>query len=68
MQRILDAQQSSAELCVGIYDVVELPFYAEHGVRSCFVWGRDVPAFLNQPLIDEALAGFRGDWRAVEAY
>ena len=68
MQRILDAQRSSAELCVGIYDVTELPFYAGEGVRSCFIWGRDVTAFLNQPLVDEALNAFRGDWQAVEGY
>lgn len=68
MQRIIEAQQAPAELCVGIYDVTELPYYAAEGVRSCFVWGRDVAAFLNQPLVDEALAGFQGDWRAVEKY
>lgn len=68
MQRILHAQGSSAELCVGIYDVTELPFYAREGVRSCFVWGRDVPAFLQQPLVDEALQGFHADWATLEKY
>lgn len=68
MQRIIDAQQSPAEICVGIYDVTELPTYAVLGVRSCFVWGKDAPAFLSQPLVDEAAAGFRGDWAAIEQY
>jgi len=68
MQRIIEAQQSSAEICVGIYDVTELPFYAAQGVRSCFVWGRDVAAFLNQPLVDEAVGGFQNDWRVLEKY
>jgi hypothetical protein len=52
---------------VGIHDVVELPFYAEHGVRSCFVWGA-MSRHSCQPLIDEALAGFHSEWRAVEGY
>ncbi|MBE2213880.1 MAG: transaldolase [Opitutaceae bacterium] len=68
MQRILDAQGTAAQLCVGIYDVTEFPVYAEQGVRSCFVWGRDVPAFLTQPLVDEAVAGFHGDWKSLAQY
>jgi len=68
MQRIIDAQQSMAEICVGIYDVTELPFYAAAGVRSCFVWGRDAAAFLTQPLVDEAVGGFQSDWRVLEKY
>jgi transaldolase len=68
MQRIIDAQQSPAEICVGIYDVTELPFYAAAGVRSCFVWGRDAAAFLTQPLVDEAVSGFHGEWRSLEKY
>lgn len=68
MQRIIDAQKSEADICVGIYDATELPHYASHGVRSCFVWGKDAGAFLTQPLVDEAAAGFRGDWTALEKY
>jgi hypothetical protein len=68
MQRIIDAQQADAELCVGIYDVTEFPFYAREGVRSCFVWGKDVDSFLTQPLVDEAAQGFRNDWQAMEKY
>ncbi|HEX2099080.1 MAG TPA: transaldolase family protein [Candidatus Synoicihabitans sp.] len=68
MQRIIDAQRSSVDLCVGIYDPTEFSQYAREGIRSCFVWGRDVPAFLNQPLVDEALQGFAGDWKAIEQY
>ena len=68
MQRIIEAQQSTAEICVGIYDVTELPFYAAAGVRSCFVWGRDASAFLTQPLVDEAVGGFQNDWRTLEKY
>jgi transaldolase len=68
MQRIIEAQHSQAEICVGIYDATELPFYAAQGVRSCFVWGRDVAAFLNQPLVGEAVGGFQNDWRTLEKY
>ncbi|HEU5081687.1 MAG TPA: transaldolase family protein [Opitutaceae bacterium] len=68
MQQIIRAQESTAEICVGIYDVTELPFYASHGVRSCFVWGKDAAAFLTQPLVNEAAAGFDNDWAALEKY
>lgn len=68
MQRIIDAQEADAELCVGIYDVTEFPFYAREGVRSCFVWGKDVEGFLKQPLVDEAAQAFRNDWQAMEKY
>lgn len=68
MQQIIDAQHASAELCVGIYDVTELPLYARAGVRSCFVWGRDIAGFLNQPLVEEAVRGFHADWNAMGTY
>lgn len=58
MQEVLDRQGSEVEILTGIYDVTEIPFYASHGVRSCFIWGRDVDAFMNQPLVDEAAQGF----------
>ena len=68
MQEILVNQRSSAEICVGVYDVTDLPFYASHGVGSCFVWGRDVAKFLDQPLVDEALLQFEDNWKAVDLY
>jgi transaldolase len=68
MQEIIDRQKSAAELCVGVYDVTDLPVYAAHGVRSCFIWARHVEEFLRQPLIEEALAGFRDNWKAIEGY
>lgn len=58
MQEILDRQAPDVEILTGIYDVTEIPFYASHGIRSCFIWGKDVDAFLNQPLADEAAQGF----------
>lgn len=71
MQAILDRQRDNqgqpARLCVGVYDVTELPFYAGLGVRACFVWGHDVERFLTQPLVQEAAGGFTGDWSRIES-
>lgn len=60
MQEILDRQAPEVQLLTGIYDVTEIPFYASHGIQSCFIWGRDVDSFLSQPLTDEAAGGFGG--------
>lgn len=68
MQEIIDHQRSAAEICVGVYDVTDLAVYAAHGIGACFVWEKDVEAFLKQPLIDEALLGFRDDWKSMEGY
>ncbi len=68
MQQIINAQDSPAEICVGIYDVTEIAFYARHGIRQAFIWGKDVDAFLRQPLVDEAVAQFAGDWKNIAGY
>ena len=65
MQQIIDRQAPDVTICTGIYDVTELPEYATAGVKSFFIWGRDVDAFLAQPLVGEALAGFEADYRQV---
>jgi hypothetical protein len=35
-------------------------------VRACFVWERDVEAYLGQPLVDQACAAFATDWGVIE--
>jgi len=60
MQEIIDRQQPEAEILTGLYDPTELAFYARHGIRSGFIWGKDVETFLTQPLADEAAATFGG--------
>jgi len=60
MQELLDRQAPHVELLTGIYDVTEIPFYAAHGVRSCFIWGKDADAYLTQSLADEAARTFGG--------
>ncbi len=60
MQEIIDRQQPDAEILTGLYDSTELAFYAKHGIRSGFIWGKDVETFLTQPLADEAAATFGG--------
>lgn len=67
MQALIDAQGYDVQLCTGIYEVAEIPTYARMGVEACFVWERDVERFLTQPLVDEACAGFAGDWATIEA-
>jgi transaldolase len=67
MQRTIDAQKLDVQLCTGIYDVTEIPYYALHGVASCFVWGRDVEKYLTQPLVEQAVEGFSADWEAMKA-
>lgn len=67
MQAILDRQCPGVTLCTGLYDVTDLPHYTLGGVRSFFIWGRDVDAFLNQPLVAEAASAFHPDWTAIAA-
>ncbi len=66
MQHIIDEQAADAVICTGIYDVTELPMYAAAGVQSFFIWGRDVEKFLDQPLVQEAVDNFKGDWDKLE--
>ncbi|MCC5829421.1 MAG: hypothetical protein JJU36_08235 [Phycisphaeraceae bacterium] len=65
MQQIIDRQAPDVTICTGVYDVTELPEYATAGVKSFFVWGKDVDTFLDQPLVGEALAEFGGDWQKI---
>lgn len=65
MQQIIDRQAPEVTICTGIYDVTELAEYAHAGVRSFFIWGKDVDAFLTQPLVGEALAGFDADHQKI---
>lgn len=60
MQELIDRQGSPAEILTGLYDPTDLPYYAAHGIRSGFIWAKDVDAFLTQPLAEEAAAGFGG--------
>lgn len=66
MQRIIEAQNLDLELCTGIYHATEIPRYAARGVRSAFLWEKDVEAYLTQDLVDQALANFRGDWETIQ--
>jgi len=68
MQAIIDRQGYAVELCTGIYDATEIAQYATRGVKSGFIWEKDVEAFLTQGLTDEAAANFDGDWAQINAY
>ncbi len=68
MQAIIDRQGYDVEICTGIYDVTEIPRYAAHGIRSAFIWEKDVENYLTQPLADEAAANFEGDWSKIDSY
>jgi transaldolase len=67
MQRTIDAQKLDVQLCTGIYDVTEIPYYASHGIMSCFIWGKDVEKYLTQPLVEQAVEGFSVDWESMKA-
>ncbi|WP_425396019.1 transaldolase family protein [Aeoliella sp.] len=67
MQKIIDAQAPHVTICTGIYDVTELPIYAAAGVKSFFLWGKDVDNLLTQPLVNEAASGFHEDWREMRS-
>lgn len=60
MQAIIDHQGGQTEILTGLYDPTELAFYASHGIRSGFIWAKDVDAFLTQPLAEEAASAFGG--------
>ena len=68
MQAIIDRQGYEVELCTGIYDATEIAQYAARGVKSAFIWEKDVEAFLTQDLADEAAANFDDDWAQINAY
>jgi transaldolase len=65
MQRIIAAQGLEVELCTGIYHATEIPRYAAGGVRSAFIWEKDVETYLTQELVDQAVAGFEQDWETI---
>ena len=52
----------------GIYDITDLPFFAEHGIDSCFIWGKDVERYLTQPLVDEAVESFKKSHKELKTY
>lgn len=68
MQDIIDAQGFNVEICTGIYDATEIARYAAHGIKSAFIWEKDVETYLTQDLVDEAAANFNGDWEKIDAY
>jgi transaldolase len=68
MQAIIDRQGYDVELCTGIYDATEIAQYAAQGVKSAFIWAKDVETFLTQELADEAAANFEGDWAQINGY
>ena len=68
MQAIIDRQGYAVELCTGIYDATEIAQYAARGIKSAFIWEKDVEAYLTQELADEAAANFAGDWEKINLY
>jgi transaldolase len=68
MQEIIDRQGYDVEICTGIYDATEIPRYAARGIRSAFIWEKDVESYLTQDLVDEAAANFDQDWAQIDSY
>ncbi len=68
MQDIIDRQGYDVEICTGIYDATEIAIYAGAGIKSAFIWEKDVETYLTQGLADEAAANFEGDWAKMDMY
>lgn len=68
MQEIIETQGYDVEICTGIYDATEIARYAAYGIKSAFIWEKDVESYLTQGLVDEAVANFNGDWAEINAY
>lgn len=68
MQEIIDRQGYDVEICTGIYDATEIARYAAGGIKSAFIWEKDVEAYLTQELVDEAVANYEGDWDQLDSY
>ncbi len=68
MQRIIDTQGLDAEICTGLYHPTEVAAFAEQGVKSGFIWEKDVESFLTQDLVGDALSAFDDDWSAIDSY
>ena len=68
MQEIIDSQCYEVEICTGIYDATEIAVYAANGIRSAFIWEKDVESYLTQGLVDEAAANFESDWKQIDSY
>lgn len=68
MQDIIDAQGFDVEICTGIYDATEIASYAAYGIKSAFIWEKDVETYLTQELADEAAANFNEDWAQINGY
>lgn len=67
MQNIIDAQGYEVEICTGIYHATEVALYAAKGIKSAFIWEKDVETYLTQELADEAAAGFEEDWALIRS-
>lgn len=67
MQELIDRQDLEVEICTGIYHVTEIPRYAARGIRSAFLWAKDVEVYLTQDLVDQAVENFAEDWDEIES-
>lgn len=65
MQEIIDRQGYPVGICTGIYHATEVARYAAGGVKSAFIWEKDVETYLTQGLVDQAVANFDQDWDII---
>ena len=68
MQDMIDKQQYDVEICTGIYHPTEIPLYAARGIKSAFIWEKDVETYLTQELADEAAASYDKDWATIHSH
>jgi hypothetical protein len=47
--------------------VTEIPRYAAHGIKSGFIWEKDVEDYLTQDLVGQAVDNFKEDWDLIQS-
>jgi len=67
MQEVIDRQKLEVEICTGIYHVTEIPRYAARGIKSGFIWEKDVEGYLTQDLVGQAVDNFKEDWDVIQS-
>ena len=67
MQDVIDRQKLDVEICTGIYHVTEIPRYAGRGIKSGFIWEKDVEDYLTQDLVGQAVDNFKEDWKVIQS-
>lgn len=67
MQAVLDRQQSPTRLIPSLSSPAEMSALALAGLRSGFIWDRDVDRFVDHDLVRQIVGGFDPAWSQLES-